>query len=285
MEQTLRYVSKLEIENFRDVMQTYGQDIWNYAYFLTGSTDLADEISQDTFIKAFYNIEKFRGECSIRTWLIKIARNLAYDYKRKNFLKKVIFVRKGDGVTSKSITTITDGSTRLEVYSGKSEVNYRKEAINNQSSLINTPKTRFYKDKNGDMNWITRGDVASAYDKVEMVFPQNYAFWTIDEQSLLPNYTILGKETIAGREAMVLIGLLNTYVAEKQHASFYQYWVESKTGVMLKMNLLDKDNNPVFKMEMEKIVFDNETIDHSKFSTQPKQDWVELNNKKNERSP
>lgn len=41
----LRFVSEMDEETFKKVMLTYGQDVWNYAYFLTGKRDLADDIS------------------------------------------------------------------------------------------------------------------------------------------------------------------------------------------------------------------------------------------------
>jgi RNA polymerase sigma-70 factor (ECF subfamily) len=34
-------------------MEQYGEDVWNYAYFLTRKHDIADDISQDVFFKAY----------------------------------------------------------------------------------------------------------------------------------------------------------------------------------------------------------------------------------------
>jgi RNA polymerase sigma-70 factor (ECF subfamily) len=48
-----------------------------------GARDEAEEIVQDTFVRAFASLERFRRESSLRTWLLTIARNLVVDRARK----------------------------------------------------------------------------------------------------------------------------------------------------------------------------------------------------------
>lgn len=43
----------------------------------------AEDITQETFIKAYLNYDQFEGHSSCKTWIMKIARNLAIDYIRK----------------------------------------------------------------------------------------------------------------------------------------------------------------------------------------------------------
>jgi len=47
-----------------------------------GERDAADEVVQDTFVKAFASLEQFRGDSSLRTWLFTIARRLVVDRRR-----------------------------------------------------------------------------------------------------------------------------------------------------------------------------------------------------------
>ncbi|MBR1687737.1 MAG: RNA polymerase sigma factor [Prevotella sp.] len=47
-----------------------------------GDAQLADDLAQDTFIKAYTNIARFRGLSSFQTWLMRIAYNVFYDYTR-----------------------------------------------------------------------------------------------------------------------------------------------------------------------------------------------------------
>ena len=47
-----------------------------------GERDAADEVVQDTFVRAFASLENFRGDSSLRTWLFTIARRLVVDRRR-----------------------------------------------------------------------------------------------------------------------------------------------------------------------------------------------------------
>ena len=47
-----------------------------------GDEQLSDDLSQETFIKAYVNITKFKGMASFSTWLFRIAYNVHYDYLR-----------------------------------------------------------------------------------------------------------------------------------------------------------------------------------------------------------
>ncbi|MFK7695762.1 RNA polymerase sigma factor [Paenibacillus sp. HJGM_3] len=86
------YVSKLDRSSLRDLMETYGSDVWNYIYCMTRKVDSADDLTQEVFIRVYEKMESFRGECSVRTWLFTIARRLVLNYKRSAFIRKVFLV-------------------------------------------------------------------------------------------------------------------------------------------------------------------------------------------------
>lgn len=48
-----------------------------------GNEALADDLAQDTFLKAYTHIGQFRGTSAFLTWLTRIAYNVWYDYRRK----------------------------------------------------------------------------------------------------------------------------------------------------------------------------------------------------------
>ncbi|SMF89624.1 RNA polymerase sigma-70 factor, ECF subfamily [Paenibacillus uliginis N3/975] len=75
-----------------EMMEAYGQDVWNYAYFLTRRRDAADDISQDVFLKALQHLRQFEGRSSVKTWLFAITRNLSMNYLKSSFIKKVTLV-------------------------------------------------------------------------------------------------------------------------------------------------------------------------------------------------
>lgn len=76
--------------DFESIYKAYRQDVFQYITSLTGanSLDAVEELSAETFFRAFTGFHSFRGEASIKTWLFSIARNVLYEYLRKN--KRVV---------------------------------------------------------------------------------------------------------------------------------------------------------------------------------------------------
>jgi RNA polymerase sigma-70 factor (ECF subfamily) len=85
----LRHAVRMPPDVFQSLMEEYGQDVWNYAYFLSRNADMTDDITQDVFLKAYQAIDSFRGEASAKTWLFAITRNTALNYRKSAFFRKV----------------------------------------------------------------------------------------------------------------------------------------------------------------------------------------------------
>src|SRR3954463_8013282 len=49
-----------------------------------------DDLVQDTFIRAFRSVDRFRGQCQFRTWLLTIGGNVLKDFGRKAVRRKVM---------------------------------------------------------------------------------------------------------------------------------------------------------------------------------------------------
>lgn len=86
-----RFLERMDAESFRHLMAAYGEDVWNLAYLITKKHDLADDVTQETFISAYNSIHTFRGQSTLRTWLLSITRNKAINCVRSAFLRKVTF--------------------------------------------------------------------------------------------------------------------------------------------------------------------------------------------------
>jgi RNA polymerase sigma-70 factor, ECF subfamily len=85
----LKYMSSIDKDSFRELMHTYGQEVWNYAYFMTKRSHMADDVTQEVFLSVYKNIGSFRGQSSLKTWLFSITRNTAVNYMRSAFFRKV----------------------------------------------------------------------------------------------------------------------------------------------------------------------------------------------------
>ena len=62
---------------FDGLIELYSAKLYKVAYALLGSRQDAEEVVQDTFLRAYRALGAFRGESSLETWLHRIALNLA----------------------------------------------------------------------------------------------------------------------------------------------------------------------------------------------------------------
>lgn len=69
--------------SFEQVISDNEDKILNLIYGMTGDYHLSQDLTQETFIKAFKSIKSFNGKSKISTWLYRIAVNLTIDHKRK----------------------------------------------------------------------------------------------------------------------------------------------------------------------------------------------------------
>jgi RNA polymerase sigma-70 factor (ECF subfamily) len=69
-------------EAFRTVVEQYQRRVYAVAYDLTGNHDDAEDLAQETFVKAYTNIHNFQGTARLSTWLHRIAVNTFIDRTR-----------------------------------------------------------------------------------------------------------------------------------------------------------------------------------------------------------
>jgi RNA polymerase sigma-70 factor (ECF subfamily) len=62
-------------------------DVWRLAYHLVGPDD-ADDVTQDTFVRAWRALPAFRADSSARTWLLSIARRACADQVRRTVRRR-----------------------------------------------------------------------------------------------------------------------------------------------------------------------------------------------------
>ena len=72
------------MEDMSEVYQQHAQTVYQFLLMQTGSADLAEELTQETFYQAVRSIQRFDGSCKISTWLCQIARHVWYQYCRKH---------------------------------------------------------------------------------------------------------------------------------------------------------------------------------------------------------
>jgi RNA polymerase sigma-70 factor (ECF subfamily) len=71
-------------EAYGVLVETYKTKVFNMAYSLTLNREVADDLAQEVFVKAYYALPKFKGKAAFSTWLHQITVNHTKDYLRKS---------------------------------------------------------------------------------------------------------------------------------------------------------------------------------------------------------
>jgi RNA polymerase sigma-70 factor (ECF subfamily) len=80
------------LDDIDAIVATYQQRIFRFHLISIRDRDVAQTLTQDTFVRAWSARSSFRGDCSVLTWLMRIALNLVRDHTRTDrfrFWKRV----------------------------------------------------------------------------------------------------------------------------------------------------------------------------------------------------
>lgn len=86
-------VQKVQAGNvgaFNQLVEKYRQQIFSVIYNMTSNREDASDLTQETFIKAFQAIGRFRGKSSFFTWIYRIAVNTAVTFLKKRNRRRYI---------------------------------------------------------------------------------------------------------------------------------------------------------------------------------------------------
>jgi len=80
---TLARARRGELGAFEEIVRTYQADVYRFAWHLTRDRTLAEDVTQDAFLRAFRFFGTYRGDSRFSSWLFRIARNCAMDAMRR----------------------------------------------------------------------------------------------------------------------------------------------------------------------------------------------------------
>lgn len=75
-------------EAFRLLVERHGRAVFRLAYRITGNEQDAEDVVQETFLKAYREIERYESRCSFSTWLYRITSNCSLDLIRKRKIRE-----------------------------------------------------------------------------------------------------------------------------------------------------------------------------------------------------
>lgn len=94
------------MQDIEQIYKEYFQTVNKYLFCLTRNNDISEELTQETFYRAVKKINTYRGECKISVWLCQIAKNLWYDYCRKN--KDISITNEDDLLYNQPVNTLDE---------------------------------------------------------------------------------------------------------------------------------------------------------------------------------
>jgi RNA polymerase sigma-70 factor (ECF subfamily) len=103
-------VHAVDAAAFTAIVQRFQSPIVSYLFHLTGDAEIARDLAQDTFIRAYKALPRTTTDLPLKTWLYRIATNTALQYHRRRAI--VSFVPLDDGL--KTIANIDPARAATE---------------------------------------------------------------------------------------------------------------------------------------------------------------------------
>jgi len=91
--QTEDHWTAISASDFDDIVCRHQRKVYRVLLLMLKNPDDADNLTQECFLRAYCTMKTFRGECSVQTWLLRIAVNLARDHvrnRRAGFWKRLL---------------------------------------------------------------------------------------------------------------------------------------------------------------------------------------------------
>jgi RNA polymerase sigma-70 factor (ECF subfamily) len=74
---------------YRELVRRYERPVFSLIFRMVRDREIAEDLTQDSFIKVLNHIDRYRPEFKLSSWLFKIANNVAIDHLRKRQLETV----------------------------------------------------------------------------------------------------------------------------------------------------------------------------------------------------
>jgi len=91
------------------LIKNYLKPIYSFVYRYVGNSEVAQDLTQEVFVKAWRNLKKFNQNKSFKTWIFHIAKNTSIDFLKKK--KTIPFSEfENEKGENKLIETLVDSS-------------------------------------------------------------------------------------------------------------------------------------------------------------------------------
>ena len=161
LEKIVKLASEGNEKAFSQLVSIYEGAVYNMAMYIVKNREDALDISQEVFVKLWQSLPSFRGECSVKSYIMKLTQNAALDLKRKQSRRQSVSLTavndKGEEVQL-DIVDSSDDANPSEAYLRKEKVQKVREGLlrldEDQRKIIIMR----------DMNGMSYSDIAYALD-------------------------------------------------------------------------------------------------------------------------
>lgn len=119
-------------EAFRELVERYQRRVLAVVMGMLHDREAALEVTQETFIKAFRSIGRFKGDASFYTWIYRIAVNLAIDHQRREWRRPLTDSTRNtgnDGQTEELLDRIGDENPRGDPFEATKDSELRQRVL------------------------------------------------------------------------------------------------------------------------------------------------------------
>ncbi len=83
MDDLIDRVQRGDRQALHDLFERHAEGLYRYAFHLTGEHSDAEDLVQETFLRAMAGLSGFRGDCAFEGWLFRVAMNLHLNALRR----------------------------------------------------------------------------------------------------------------------------------------------------------------------------------------------------------
>lgn len=102
------------MSEFEELYHLYYNDVYYFVLKLTGyQENITEEVTQESFYQAYLSLQRFRGECSIKSWLCQIAKNTYYKYLKTHAKETFLTDEFQQEENEKAVSTVVEEKQML----------------------------------------------------------------------------------------------------------------------------------------------------------------------------
>jgi len=120
---------------WEEIVRLHWRKVFNIAYKFVGRHDLAEDLTQDVFLKLFKSLNTFDRRANFQTWLISVSRNLCIDHYRSVRKERETVNRDIDPAELTPVSSDTSAYARLET---RDRVQMLREALDKLPPTLRT---------------------------------------------------------------------------------------------------------------------------------------------------